>query len=79
MGAGKTTTAGLLLKMWPNEVFYLKVDDLRNGFGNFEFDKQKNQRIILEITAKILEECLANGLDVILDKNWFSLSKRDSI
>ena len=66
-GVGKSTLAARLHVEMPR-AFHVELDAIRRGISDYDADAEANFRFSIRIASDIIERCLEEGRDVIVDK-----------
>lgn len=77
-GVGKSTTAAGLHATLPRAL-HIELDAIRRAMSGYEDSREESFRFAVRLAKRIIEECIADERDVILDKMLFSGTIIDEI
>lgn len=66
-GVGKSTAARALHEQMPG-AYHIELDQIRRSISGYDAHPEESFRFAIRIASDIIERCLAEGRDVILDK-----------
>lgn len=66
-GVGKSTAARALHTQMPG-AYHIELDQIRRSISGYDERPEESFRFAIRIASDIIERCLAEGRDVILDK-----------
>ncbi len=77
-GVGKSTVARLLHETLSRSL-YIELDAIRRAIQGYEDDREAGFCFAVKVTQRIIEECIADKRDAIVDKMFFVPSIIDEI